>query len=58
MRTWALDVHEVRVWRLHQTLELVAAGLRGGSGVEEIDGESLHEFRASTCPRGDDKGQN
>ena len=41
IRTWALDVHEVRVWRLYQTLELVAAGLSGSRGVEEVDGESL-----------------
>ena len=41
IRTRALDVHEIRVWRLYQTLELVPAGLSGGGGVEEIDGESL-----------------
>lgn len=41
IRTWALDVHEVRVGRLHDTLELVSAGLGSGAGVKEIDGESL-----------------
>ena len=40
-RTRALDIHEVGVWRLYQTLELVAAGFSSGSGVEEVDGESL-----------------
>lgn len=41
LHTRALDIHEVRVWRLHDTLELVSAGLSSGAGVEEIDGESL-----------------
>lgn len=37
MLTWALDIHEVRVWRLHQSLLLVLLGLLLGVGVEEID---------------------
>lgn len=41
VHTWALHVHEVRVRRLHQTLELMPASLSSGAGVEEVDGESL-----------------
>jgi hypothetical protein len=31
--TWALDIHEVGVGRLHQTLELMLFGLKLGGGV-------------------------
>jgi len=41
---WALDIHEVRVWRLHETLQLVPALLGGGRGVEEIDGKRHFEM--------------
>lgn len=37
---WALDIHEVRVRRLHQALELVLPLLMLKGGVEEIDGKS------------------
>ena len=37
----ALDVHEERVGVLHKSLELVAASLLLGGGVEKVDGESL-----------------
>ena len=40
-RTWALDVHEIRVGGLYKTLQLVLLGLRLSRGVEEIDGERL-----------------
>jgi hypothetical protein len=40
-RTWAFDIHEVRVGRLHETLQLMPLGLGLGRGVEEIDGERL-----------------
>ena len=43
IRTRALDVHEIRVWRLHKSLELVLLLLELGRGVEEIDGESLED---------------
>jgi len=33
----ALDVHEVRVGRLDEAFQLVAAGLEGGGRVEEVD---------------------
>jgi hypothetical protein len=39
--TGALDVHEVRVGRLHEALELVLPLLELSGGVEEVDGESL-----------------
>ncbi|KAI3477263.1 hypothetical protein L1887_61080 [Cichorium endivia] len=42
----ALDVHEERVGVLHKSLELVAASLLLGRGVEEVNGESLSEMRA------------
>ena len=35
----ALDVHEVGVWRLYETLELMASGLGGGRGVQKVDGK-------------------
>jgi len=38
--TGALDVHEERAGGRHKSLELVLAGLSGGMGVEEIDGEN------------------
>ena len=41
IRTRALHVHEVGVGRLHKPLELVAALLVLGRGVEEVDGERL-----------------
>ena len=40
-RTWALDVHEIRVGGLYETLQLVLFGLSLSRGVEEIDGERL-----------------
>jgi hypothetical protein len=40
-RTWALDVHEVRVWRLHKSLELVPLLFGFLGRVEEIDSERL-----------------
>ena len=40
-RTWTFDVHEVRVWRLHKSLELVPLLFRFLGGVEKIDGERL-----------------
>ena len=42
-RTWAFDVHEVRVGRLYETLQLVLLRLRLGRGVEEINGERLFD---------------
>jgi hypothetical protein len=42
-RTWAFDVHEVRVGRLYETLQLVLLQLGLGRGVEEIDGERLFD---------------
>ena len=39
--TWALDVHEVGVGRLHKPLELVATLLVLSGGVEEVDSERL-----------------
>ena len=30
----AFDIHEVRVWCLHQAFQLVGAGLTGGAWVE------------------------
>ena len=41
IRTRALHIHEVGVGRLHKPLELVAALLVLGRGVEEVDGERL-----------------
>jgi hypothetical protein len=40
-QTWAFDVHEIRVGRLYETLQLVLLGLGLGSWVEEIDGKRL-----------------
>ena len=34
---WAFDIHEVGVWCLHETLELVGGGLGGSSWVEKIN---------------------
>jgi hypothetical protein len=42
-RTWAFDVHEVRVGGLHETLQLVLLQLGLSRGVEEIDGERLFD---------------
>jgi len=42
-RTWAFDVHEVRVGGLYETLQLVLLRLSLGGGVEEIDGERLFD---------------
>ena len=39
--TWALDIHEVRIWRLHKPLELVPLFFGFLGGVEKIDGERL-----------------
>jgi len=39
--SWALDVHEIRVGGLYETLQLVLFGLSLSRGVEEIDGERL-----------------
>ena len=41
IRTRALHVHEVGIWRLYESLELVSPALRSGAGVKKIDGESL-----------------
>lgn len=43
--TRALHIHEIRVRRLHKSLELVSPGLCSGTGVEKIDGESLVKSR-------------
>ena len=40
-RTWAFDVHEIRVRRLHKSLELVPLLFGFLGGVKEIDGERL-----------------
>jgi len=37
--TWTFDVHEVGVWRLHKTLELVPSVFGFLGGVKKIDGE-------------------
>lgn len=42
-RTWAFDVHEVRIGGLYETLQLVLLRLSLGRGVEEIDGERLFD---------------
>ena len=42
-RTWTFDVHEVRVGRLYETLQLVLLRLGLSRGVEEIDGERLFD---------------
>jgi hypothetical protein len=42
-RTWAFDVHEVRVGGLYETLQLVLLRLGLGRGVEEIDSERLFD---------------
>jgi len=34
---WAFDIHEVGVWCLYETLELVSGGLGGSSWVEKIN---------------------
>jgi len=39
--SWALDIHEERVWLGDDLLELVGTGLDLGGTVEEIDSESL-----------------
>ena len=39
--SWALDVHEERVWLRDDLLKLVGSGLDVGGTVEEIDSESL-----------------
>lgn len=44
-RTGTLDIHEVRVGRLHQPLELVGLFGGGGRGVEEVNGERLQRER-------------
>jgi len=36
---WALDIHEVRIWRLHKSLELVPLLFGFLGGIEKIDGE-------------------
>ena len=43
LRTWAFDVHEVRVGRLYETLQFVLLRLGLSGGVEEIDGERLFD---------------
>ena len=50
-RTWALDVHEVRVWRLHKSLELVPLLFGFLGGVKEIDGERLHQTVSASLAR-------
>lgn len=45
--TRALDIHEERVGVLHKSLELVAASLLLGGGVEKVDGESLSEYEGA-----------
>jgi hypothetical protein len=42
-RTWAFNVHEVRVGGLYETLQLVLLRLGLSGGVEEIDGERLFD---------------
>jgi len=42
-RTWAFDIHEIRVGGLYETLQLVSLRLGLGRGVEEIDGERLFD---------------
>lgn len=39
--TWALDIHEVRVGALYETLELVRVLFVLNGGVQEIDGQLL-----------------
>ena len=39
--SWALDVHEERVWLGDNLLELVGSGVNVRRSVEEIDSESL-----------------
>lgn len=41
--TGAFDIHEVRVWRLHKSLEFVLPLLGLSRGVKEIDGERHFE---------------
>jgi hypothetical protein len=43
LHTWAFDVHEVRIGRLYETLQLVLLRLGLSGGVEEIDGEGLFD---------------
>ena len=43
IRTWAIDIHEVRVWGLNETLELVLLCFVLVGGMEKIDGESLRD---------------
>ena len=40
-RTRAFDVHEIRVWRLNKSLELVPALFSLERWVEEVNGERL-----------------
>ena len=47
-RTWALDIHKVRVWRLHKSLELVSLLFGFLGGVKKIDGERLSRDRYYT----------
>jgi len=42
--SWALYVHEIRVGRLYETLQLVLLGLGLRRRVEEIDGERHSGF--------------
>ena len=42
-RTWAFDVHEVRVGGLYETLQLVLLRFGLSGGVEEIDCERLFD---------------
>jgi hypothetical protein len=44
-RTRALDIHEIRVGRLHQAFQLVLSLLRLDGRVEEVDGELNEEKR-------------
>jgi hypothetical protein len=39
--SWALDVHEERVWLGNNLLQLVGSSLSLGGSVEEVDSESL-----------------
>ena len=40
----ALDVHEVGVWRLHKTLELMRAFLCLWAGVQQVNGQWHFQF--------------
>ena len=39
--TWALDIHEIGIWRLHKSLELVPLLFEFLRGVKKVDGERL-----------------